>query len=290
MKSETTCINKNLESKSGFKPKLKDYLSVYDLFLRSGGRSLTAVTAAALIAEAVLLYILMQKETLYYENLFVRGAAIPVEIGFLLLAVCLYNPLKAHKSNVDYTIRRLNITPLFTYFTETCYVFLALFVYWALSFLVIYGFGMYFTGHISAAENYKLGMLIAICRTPQLKLLLPVGNIALWIKNVVALLAISTSISRANYYLRRNQTNILPAILCLAIFGRSAHGSIIYDIYTNSFITIVLAILGAFSLGSVIIEEKYPAKEPAESSKGGLWKRNGADKYERNNAGQDKVE
>lgn len=89
-----------------------DYLSVYDLFLRSGGCKVGIVIALTLLAEAITLVVLMQGETMYYENLFARDAALPLGIGFLLLTLALLDPLRAQKSNVDYTIRRLHIRPL----------------------------------------------------------------------------------------------------------------------------------------------------------------------------------
>ena len=82
-----------------------DYLSVYDLFLRSGGCKVGIVIALTLLVEAITLVVLMQGETMYYENLFARGAALPFGIGFLLLTLALIDPLRAQKSNVDYTIR-----------------------------------------------------------------------------------------------------------------------------------------------------------------------------------------
>ena len=42
-----------------------DYLSVYDLFLRSGGCKVGIVIALTLLAEAITLVVLMQGETMY---------------------------------------------------------------------------------------------------------------------------------------------------------------------------------------------------------------------------------
>ena len=115
-----------------------DYLSVYDLFLRSGGCKVGIVIALTLLAEAITLVVLMQGETMYYENLFARNAALPLGIGFLLLTLALIDPLRAQKSNVDYTIRRLHIRPLDVFWVETVYVLLAYFVFWALNVTLLY--------------------------------------------------------------------------------------------------------------------------------------------------------
>lgn len=143
-----------------------DYLSVYDLFLRSGGCKVGIVIALTLLAEAITLVVLMQGETMYYENLFARDAFLPVGIGFLLLTLALLDPLRAQKSNVDYTIRRLHIRPLDVFWVETVYVLLAYFVFWALNVTLLYAFGAYFTSHISTAANREMGILLAFVRTP----------------------------------------------------------------------------------------------------------------------------
>ena len=168
-----------------------DYLSVYDLFLRSGGCKVGIVIALTLLAEAITLVVLMQGETMYYENLFARGAALPFGIGFLLLTLALIDPLRAQKSNVDYTIRRLHIRPLDVFWVETVYVLLAYFVFWALNVTLLYAFGAYFTSHISTAANREMGILLAFVRTPQLYMLLPIKNVTFWIRNITGVLALS---------------------------------------------------------------------------------------------------
>ena len=116
-----TAGEKNMEMRTKAQVRSKrhaDYLSVYDLFLRSGGCKVGIVIALTLLAEAITLVVLMQGETMYYENLFARGGALPFGIGFLLLTLALIDPLRAQKSNVDYTIRRLHIRPLDVFWVE----------------------------------------------------------------------------------------------------------------------------------------------------------------------------
>lgn len=71
------------------KEKLKVNLSIFELLLRNGGLKLAAVILLTMLTEGVLLYTMMQKETLYYENLFARGAAIPLMVGFILLSLAM---------------------------------------------------------------------------------------------------------------------------------------------------------------------------------------------------------
>ena len=263
---------KEKESRSRHKA---DYLSVYDLFLRSGGCKVGIVIALTLLAEAITLVVLMQGETMYYENLFARGAALPFGIGFLLLTLALIDPLRAQKSNVDYTIRRLHIRPLDVFWVETVYVLLAYFVFWALNVTLLYAFGAYFTSHISTAANREMGLLLAFVRTPQLYMLLPIKTF--WIRNITGVLALSACIARYSYFARKNQNKtILVFISAMLLIGSYAYVSGT-DASGNLLVAALMA--GCFTSArvSVSTEEKEPEEDPAASSKNG-WKRRNAER------------
>ena len=222
-----------------------DYLSVYDLFLRSGGYKVGIVIALTLLAEAITLVVLMQGETMYYENLFARGAALPFGIGFLLLTLALIDPLRAQKSNVDYTIRRLHIRPLDVFWVETVYVLLAYFVFWALNVTLLYAFGAYFTSHISTAANREMGLLLAFVRTPQLYMLLPIKNVTFWIRNITGVLALSACIARYSYFARKNQNKTILVFISVVLLV----GSYAYVLGTEASGNLLVAALmaGCFS-------------------------------------------
>lgn len=251
-----------------------DYLSVYDLFLRSGGCKVGIVIALTLLAEAITLVVLMQGETMYYENLFARDAALPVGIGFLLLTLALLDPLRAQKSNVDYTIRRLHIRPLDVFWVETVYVLLAYFVFWALNVTLLYACGAYFTSHISTAANREMGLLLAFVRTPQLYVLLPVMNVTLWIRNITGVLALSACIARYSYFARKNQNKtILVFISVVLLVGSHAYVSGT-EASGNLLVAAFMACCFTAARVSVSAEEKEPEEDPAASSKNGRKKKN----------------
>ena len=251
-----------------------DYLSVYDLFLRSGGRKAGIIIALTLLAEAITLVVLMQGETMYYENLFARGAALPLGIGFLLLTLALLDPLRAQKSNVDYTIRRLHIRPMDVFWVETVYVLLAYFVFWALNVTLLYAFGAYFTSHISTAANREMGLLLAFVRAPQLYMLLPVKNVTFWLRNIIGVLALSACIARHSYFARKNQNKtILVFISVVLLVGSYAYVS---GTEASGNLLMAASMAGCFTSArlSVSAEEKEPEAEPAASSKNGWKNRN----------------
>ena len=251
-----------------------DYLSVYDLFLRSGGCKVGIIIALTLLAEAITLVVLMRGETMYYENLFARNAIWPVGIGFLLLTLALLDPLRAQKSNVDYTIRRLHIRPLDVFWVETVYVLLAYFVFWALNVTLLYAFGAYFTSHISTAANREMGLLLAFVRTPQLYMLLPVMNVTLWIRNITGVLALSACIARYSYFARKNQNKtILVFISVVLLVGSYAYVS---GTEASGNLLVAAFMAGCFTSArvSVSAEEKEPEEDPAASSKNGRKKKN----------------
>lgn len=251
-----------------------DYLSVYDLFLRSGGCKVGIVIALTLLAEAITLVVLMQGETMYYENLFARGAALPFGIGFLLLTLALIDPLRAQKSNVDYTIRRLHIRPLDVFWVETVYVLLAYFVFWALNVTLLYACGAYFTSHISTAANREMGILLAFVRTPQLYMLLPIKNVTFWIRNITGVLALSACIARYSYFARKNQNKtILVFFSAMLLVGSYAYVSGT-EASGNLLVAAFMACCFTSARVSVSAEEKEPEEDPAASSKNGRKRRN----------------
>ena len=242
-----------------------DYLSVYDLFLRSGGCKVGIVIALTLLAEAITLVVLMQGETR------------PFGFGFLLLTLALIDPLRAQKSNVDYTIRRLHIRPLDVFWVETVYVLLAYFVFWALNVTLLYAFGAYFTSHISTAANREMGLLLAFVRTPQLYMLLPIKNVTFWIRNITGVLALSACIARYSYFARKNQNKtILVFISAMLLIGSYAYVS---GTEASGNLLVAALMAGCFTSArvSVSTEEKEPEEDPAASSKNG-WKRRNAER------------
>ena len=255
------------------KTRKADYLSVYDLILRSGGVKAAAVIVLTLIAEAVTITVLMREETMYYENLFARGAALPFGIGFLLLTLALLDPLKAQKSNVDYTIRRLHIRPLDVFRVEMVYVLLVYFVFWALNVTLFYAFGAYFTSQISTAPNREMGILLAFVRTPQLYMLLPIKNVTFCIRNITGVLALSACIARYSYYARKNQTRIVFVLISAALLC-SSYRTTGVDMTANFLLAALMVLCFIFACGTVVSEEKEPETEPSASSKNGRKNKN----------------
>lgn len=146
------------------KEKLKVNLSIFELLLRNGGLKLAALTLLTMLTEGVLLYTMMQKETLYYENLFARGAAIPLMAGFILLSLAMLNPMKASKSNLNYTLKRLRVKPTAIFAAEAVYLMLAYAAFWALAIALLYGFGACFAQNFSEALNREAGLFLAFGR------------------------------------------------------------------------------------------------------------------------------
>lgn len=208
------------------KEKLKVNLSIFELLLRNGGLKLAAVILLTMLAEGVLLYTMMQKETLYYENLFARGAAIPLMAGFVLLTLAMLNPMKASKSNLNYTLKRLRVKPAAIFAAETVYLMLAYAVFWALATGLLYGFGIYFTQNISGALNREIGLFLAFGRTHDLCLWLPIGNAALAVRNAVGIAALSAAAARFNCFLRKGETKAIAPLLTLVLFTRAFYSDI----------------------------------------------------------------
>lgn len=208
------------------KEKLKVNLSIFELLLRNGGLKLAAVILLTMLTEGVLLYMMMQKETLYYENLFARGAAIPLMAGFILLSLAMLNPMKASKSNLNYTLKRLRVKPAAIFAAEVVYLMLAYAVFWALAIALLYGFGVCFAQNLSEALNREAGLFLAFGRTHDLWLWLPIGNAALAVRNAVGIAALSAAAARFNCFLRKGETKAIAPLLTLVLFTRAFYTDI----------------------------------------------------------------
>lgn len=252
--------------------KLKKYLSIYDLLLANGGKRIAAVMALAVLAEGVLLYIMMGNESAYYENIFARGGMLPLELGFLLLAIVMIDPMKAEKNHVNYTLRRLRVKPTCLYFSELLYIFSMFLMFWGFSTLLLYGVAVYFTENISQAVNKDLGVLIAFARTTELNMLIPIGNPTLALRNIIGIAALSAAMARFNFFIRNGEKKLILQFLTVWIFTDGFSTTAIFT-DRNIVAAVAMALLGVSSILSVIAgaedteDERNESEPPYESAK-----------------------
>ncbi len=230
-------------------------LSIFELLLRNGGRKVAAVILLTMLTEGVFLYTMMQNETMYYENLFARGGALPLKVGFILLALALCNSMKASKSKVNYTLRRLKTSPKEIFYGEVLSNILAFAAFWGLAVALLYGFGAYFTQNISEAVNREVGVFLAFSRSHDLKFWLPAGDLSLVIRNVVGIAALGAAIARFNCLLRKGKTKPVAVLLILYLFTRGFYADLNSD-GSNFFLSVVMLGILAFSMVSAVNEEE----------------------------------
>ena len=208
-----------------------------------------------MLTEGVFLYTMMQNETMYYENLFARGGAIPLKAGFVLLALAMCNPMKAAKSNLIYTLRRLKTEPKELFYAETAINILAFTVFWALSIALLYTFGAYFTQNISEAVNREVGLFLAFSRSHDLRFWLPAGDLSLLLRNITGVAALGTAIARFNCFLRKGKTKPVAVLLTLYLFTRGFYADL--NNYPNNFIlAAAFLVILVFSMVSAVNEEE----------------------------------
>lgn len=246
------------------KEKLRGYAAIFELLLRNGGLKIAAAILLTMLTEGVLLYTMMQKETLYYENLFARGGGIPLMAGFVLLTLAMLNPMKAAKSNLNYTLKRLRISPVGIFAAEMLYLVLAYVVFWALAIALLYGFGAYFTGNlpetlnfagsISEALNRETGLLLAFGRTHDLWFWLPVGEVTIAVRNAVGVTALGAAIARFNCFRRKGETKVIAPVLTLVLFTRGFYADL-SNANANLLMTGALFGLLLFSVANTVVEE-----------------------------------
>lgn len=236
------------------KEKLRGYAAIFELLLRNGGLKIAAAILLTMLTEGVLLYTMMQKETLYYENLFARGGGIPLMAGFVLLTLTMLNPMKAAKSNLNYTLKRLRVSPVRIFVAETLYPVLAYTVFWALAIALLYGFGAYFTGNVSEALNRETGLMLAFGRTHDLWFWLPVGEVTIAVRNAVGATALGAAIARFNCFRRKGETKVIALVLTLVLFTRGFYADL-SNANANLLMTGALFGLLLFSVANTVVEE-----------------------------------
>lgn len=236
------------------KEKLRGYAAIFELLLRNGGLKIAAAILLTMLTEGVLLYTMMQKETLYYENLFERGGGIPLMAGFVLLTLAMLNPMKAAKSNLNYTLKRLRVSPVGIFVAETLYPVLAYAMFWALAIALLYGFGAYFTGNVSEALNRETGLLLAFGRTHDLWFWLPVGEVTVAVRNAVGATALGAAIARFNCFRRKGETKVIALVLTLVLFTRGFYADL-SNANANLLMTGALFGLLLFSVANTVVEE-----------------------------------
>ena len=228
--------------------------SIFELLLRCMGRGAAVVILLTMIAEGVLLYVMMQGETMYYENLFARGATKPLYIGFVALTCIFLYSKKSEKTNLDYTLKRLAVKPASIFIDETLFVAGMYLIFWGFAVAVLCGFGFYFNANISEAYNKEVGVLLAFARTHDLFFWLPVGSASLALRQAVGILALSASIARTNYFKRKGESKLVGLIITSYLFLRAFFENLT-NATSNLAMAAMLLVMLIFSVGTTIFEE-----------------------------------
>lgn len=252
--------------------RLREVLSVYNLFFISAFRKLSAAVGALLVVQAAVLACAMRGQTLHLESVAMGYTLLPTIAGLIILTLLMCDILRAKKSNVDFTIRRLRVKPMTVFFVETVYAMIVLLVYWALSAGLVYAAAVYFTENISQAVNRDMDVLLAFYRSNPLHKILPIGDAAGWLANFALIFGLGTAIAGAGYNARKGKNAsgftvfMINALIMNTVFNQDNMGMI----EVNILFGLLYLMSGIFQISWIRGEERDPSGEPAaESKKGG---------------------
>lgn len=254
--------------------RIRKALSVYNLFFVSGLRRAAAVILAFLAVQAAVLVYAMQGQTQHFESVATGFCLIPTLIGFIAISIVLGDVLKADKSNVDFTIRRLCVKPITVFGVEALYLMLVLLVYWALSAGLVYAAAVYFTENLSQAANRDMGVLLAFYRSNLLHKLLPVGDIAAWLSNFALIFGLGIATAGASYNARKGKnTGAFRLFMINALVINTLGNRDVMGLVELSLLFLILYIAcGILQILWIRSEEEAPENEPTANSKGGRKK------------------
>lgn len=255
--------------------KLNKYLSLIFLYNRAGSKKILLIAAAIPLCFLAIFYLrignpyeaspymLMERA---FGGIWSVLMFIAVNLMGLMTVVNSLNGRKAMKAThatTGYTIRRLRMSPISSYFTVFIYYLIMTFIFWGVaiaSLYVIGRIGLTMAGAADVSTKLALGVL----RTDIGHALIPVANPILIVFNAVCMLALASQCAKSCYLSWHNGRPSFGVILVLVPM-LLVWSNILEEIYI--FMTIIIiAVYAAISFWDVISREKNPKGDPFKAN------------------------
>ena len=172
--------------------------------------------------------------------------------------------LKASHATTGYTIRRICISPISSYFIMFAYSLIMILIIWAIAISSLYVIGR-ISLTMAGAEEIEVKIALGLLRTKTGAALIPIANPVLIAFDIVAVIALAGECARSCYLGWHNGSPsagvILIAVLMFIVWS--------FDLNTGyTLLLIIVAMLYAmFSIGDVIFREKRPKGDPFRVNK-----------------------
>lgn len=172
--------------------------------------------------------------------------------------------LKISYATTGYTIRRLRISPLASYFTMFAYYLVIIFIFWGvalLSLLIIGNIAL----NMAGATDIDIKVALGLLRTNLGHALLPIEHPVLISFNLLAIIAMAAECAKSCYLSWHNGT---PAVGIVVVIVPTFLAWIDFLDNTYMLMAIVVIVLYAFaSIGDVISREILPKGDPFKVNK-----------------------
>lgn len=195
---------------------MKKHLSVFGLYARSSIFKILGVLLLMCAAENAFFRIELQKALTAYdsaglsmaslEQIFVRSAVnVYFRVALVLITVIICLPGCAFKSRTDYTLRRLSVTERAIFFHQAIYNGFVYILLFAVQLVVAFGLARYYISTVPTECITNQTIMLAFWRNRFLHSLLPLGDVGLWIRNVLLIISFSLAAAEIPYLQRRHK-------------------------------------------------------------------------------------
>ena len=226
--------------------KAKKYLSVFALYAKSSLLKILGVILLTLTAE-VFFFLRATDNSLYMysiDTLFEKShTGLIFAIAFLLITVLLCIPTCQFTAQTGYTLKRLLISEKEVFFCQSAYNFLAYSVFLAFQVTVCFLFGLYYISVAPAEEVTNQTLFLAFYRNSFLHSIMPLSDVALWLRNLFLIVFLAFATSEFSYKNRRRKFSLMTLVAVaypLFSFKREI-GDIGHTVFTALFMLIVIA-------------------------------------------------
>lgn len=231
---------------------MKKYLSVFGLFAKSSILKILLVIIAMTAAQCFIFTSEFGENLVAYniklsfphiETLIERSRIDWIcGLVFVIISVLLCLPGTSFSSKTGYTLDRLSVSPRAVFFCQAVYNLFVYFILWVAQVAVCFGLCLYYAQNAPEELVGNQSIFLAFYRNSFLHALLPLSDIAVWIRN--GFLIIALAIATAEYPFKQRHKKLGFSAIAMVLF------TIVFfktDI-VNSFNTILIVVVSIINV------------------------------------------
>ena len=205
---------------------MRKHLSVFGLWARCSLYKILAVLAVMSVAEYMLFYIIMSKESAIYEaigtfsrpeNLVDRsGVFLCFAVAFLVITALITVYGCQFSSKTGYTLRRLRINERYVFLYQSLYNLLVYALLWSIQTVLCIFMLKFYISQAPAELVAEQSVFMAFYRSARLHALMPLSDGITWARNILLLVLLSVCSAEFPYLQRRGKKS--ATVIALALY------------------------------------------------------------------------